>query len=353
MTDYPLPITASLYDAVRAIEESRKRIAVVLGQDGELLGTLTDGDIRRCLLSGGSLNTAATEAMNPNPVTAKEGLSHRNILKLMKKANVMTLPVIDGQGRFKHLLHLTDLSFTESAAVRPICFYAAVIMAGGEGTRLRPLTNDIPKPMIKIGGIPLLERQINRLKSVGITRIYISVNYLSHVIEDHFGDGSGFGMQIEYIREKKKLGTAGALSLLDSIPEGPLLVMNGDILTNSDFVGLCEYHRDHEADITICAIDYNVQIPFGVLRSKGACVTALEEKPSQRFLCNAGIYSISPEIIRMIPAESYYNMTDLIRDCLSENRKVAVFPVHEFWSDIGTHDDLEKARKLFCSNDFE
>lgn len=174
-------------------------------------------------------------------------------------------------------------------------------MAGGEGMRLRPLTETIPKPMVDIGGVPLIERQIQRLVRAGIRRAYISVNYLSHIIEKHFGDGVDFGLEICYLREQEKLGTAGALSLLPERPVAPIIVMNGDILTTSDFGSLYAFHNNYSAQVTVAAVDYRVNIPYGVIRAEGPYVTELAEKPSQRFLCNAGIYAVSPLALGMLP----------------------------------------------------
>ena len=347
MIEKPLQPSATLFDAVRAIEQSRRRIAVVVDAGARLLGTLTDGDVRRSLLAGGDMKTPAIDAMNVHPVSAPDGSPAGYLLDLMKRANVLAVPTVDAQGRFVRLMHLTDLD-GERASAEKLGFASAVIMAGGEGTRLRPLTYSMPKPMVDIGGIPLLERQVRRLAAAGIGQCFISVNYLSGVIEDHFADGNAFGIRIEYLRERQKMGTAGALSLLPRRPEGPILVMNGDIVTTSDFASFYSYHLSHDALVTVAAIDYRVQIPFGVIRSEGALVSGLEEKPAQRFLCNAGIYALAPQALSMLP-QGPCNMTDLIRDCIVASRRVAVFPMHEFWSDIGTPDDLERARAAFSS----
>lgn len=347
MSETPLRAAAPLVDAVRAIEDSRRRTAVVVSEDGQLLGTLTDGDVRRCLLAGGSLDTPVSQAMNSTPVTAEVGSPAGYLLDLMRRGNVMALPLLDQAGCFQRLVHLLDLEQAESGNYAAPGFAFAVIMAGGEGTRLRPLTETIPKPMVDIGGMPILERQIQRLASAGLKLVYISVNYLSHIIEDHFGDGSSFGLEIRYLREQEKLGTAGALSLLPTHPDGPIIVMNGDILTTSDFGSLFTFHQTHGARVTVAAVDYRVNIPYGVIRTEGPFVTGLVEKPSQRFLCNAGIYAVSPESLSLLQGAKYCNMTDIIDACLACDLPVAVFPVHEYWSDIGTPDDLEKARALF------
>ncbi len=349
MNEKPLLPEARLMDAVRAIEVSPRRMAVVVDGDGVLLGTLTDGDIRRHLLAVGSLEAPVLKAMNPSPLTAEIGNSDGYMKDVMRRGNVIALPLVDQAGKFLHLIHLMDLEQGDTqGSVSHQGFSFAVIMAGGEGTRLRPLTEAIPKPMVKIGGVPLLERQIQRLAKVGVSRAYISVNYLGHIIEGYFGDGRDFGLEIRYLKEQEKLGTAGSLSLLPERPDRPIIVMNGDILTTSDLESLFSFHMIHGAMITVAAIDHRVDIPFGVIRADGPFVTGLVEKPSERFLCNAGIYAVSPEALNLLTEGKFSNMTDLIDACLARNLPVVVFPVHEYWNDIGTPDDLEKARVYFA-----
>lgn len=348
MSDALLGPDAPLMDAVRGIEATRRRMAVVVDAEHRLLGTLTDGDIRRCLLGGGSLETPVSQAMNASPLVAEEGAPAGYLLDLMRKRNVMALPVVDGGGHFKRLVHLIDLEHPNKVTPVTAKFDLAVIMAGGEGMRLRPLTATIPKPMVDIGGTPLLERQIESLAKAGLKRVYLSVNYLSHVIEDHFGDGADFGIEIRYLREQEKLGTAGALALLPERPSRPIVVMNGDILTTSDFGSLHAFHQAHAALVTVAAVDYRVSIPYGVINTEGAYATGLVEKPSQRFLCNAGIYAVSPQALDLLQGGGHLNMTEIIDACLARGMPVAVFPVHEYWSDIGTPDDLEKARAFFA-----
>ncbi|MBL4719894.1 MAG: nucleotidyltransferase family protein [Alphaproteobacteria bacterium] len=345
MEEVPLAPAAILRDAVRAIESSRRRTAVVVDQDGHLLGTITDGDIRRLLLSGGNLESNVTKAMNTNPIIAPEGSSQGALQKKMNSANILCIPLINSKGLYVSLIHASDL-FQDGGHKSESNFFAGVIMAGGLGSRLAPLTNNLPKPMVDIAGVPLLERLLIQLRDMGITKAFVAVNHLAHVIEDHIEDGSRLGMDVRYLREEERLGTAGALSLLPEKPDGPIVVMNGDILTTSDFNALYSFHLDQNAAITAAAIDYRIDIPYGVFVADGAVVKGLVEKPSQKFLCNAGIYAVSPEILEMIP-QSFYNMTDLIDACLNSDRNVAVFPLHEYWSDIGTPGDLEKARTAF------
>lgn len=348
MSDTRLGPDSPLMEAVRGIEASRRRIVVVVDAEQRLLGTLTDGDVRRCLLAGGSLDTPVAQVMNPSPLASEENAPIGYLLDLMRKRNVMALPLVDRNGRFQRLVHLIDLECAKGFKSAALEFDFAVIMAGGEGTRLRPITASIPKPMVDIGGTPLLEYQIESLAKAGIRRVYVSVNYLSHVIEDHFGDGTDFGIEVRYLREQEKLGTAGALSLLPERPIGPIVVMNGDILTTSDFGSLHAFHQAHSAQMTVAAVDYRINVPYGVINTKGGYVTELVEKPSQRFLCNAGIYAVSAQALDLLQGAGYLNMTDIIDACLVRSMPVAVFPVHEYWSDIGTQDDLEKARAFFA-----
>ncbi len=346
MIEKPLFRLAPLFDAVRVIEASHRRIAVVVSENGELLGTLTDGDVRRCLLAGGNLQTPVAEAMNPKPIRATGHSTDGHLLELMRRGGILAIPLVDHTGRFLRLVHLTDLS-PEREIDLSSSFAFAVIMAGGEGRRLRPITEKIPKPMVDIGGVPLLERQIERLAKVGLKRIYISVNYLGSLIEDYFGDGSNFGVEVHYLREQEKLGTGGSLTILPEIPTAPIVVMNGDVLTTFDFTSLYEFHCANSVDITVAAVEYLVNVPFGVVQNRGAYVTGLVEKPTQRFLCNAGIYVLSPLVLEQLPLAGAFNMTDLIDRFIASGKPVGVFPVHEYWSDIGTPADLEKARSLF------
>ncbi len=346
MSENSLQISATLIDAIRVIEATSKRLAVVMSEDKRVLGTLTDGDIRRCILQGCTLQTPVTDAMNTNPVMASVNTSDSVLREKLASHNIRSLPLVDGDDKYVRTLHEMELDSGDNDSVNEKIFSAAIIMAGGEGKRLRPLTEKLPKPMVEINGLPLLERQIHRLCNMGITVVYISVNYLGEVIKNYFGDGSQFGVEVRYLHEDKKLGTAGALSLLPDFDDTrPVLVLNGDILTTSDFIHLFNFHEDHQSSITISAIDYNIEIPYGVIQHNGAEVKALHEKPSQRFFCNAGIYALSIYALKKIPANKYINMTDFVEQCMADGDTVSVFPVHEYWTDIGTPADLEKARE--------
>ncbi|KZD12193.1 nucleotidyltransferase family protein [Oceanibaculum pacificum] len=343
----PLDPAATLRDAVRAIEATHRRIAVVADAAGMLIGTLTDGDIRRGLLRGLTLEDGVASAMNAAPTTAHAASERSYLLELLVNRGFESLPLVDAQGRYVAVVSRYDLGPAGSAGA-PVearsAIALAVIMAGGEGQRLRPMTETLPKPMVDIGGMPLIERIVRSLIAAGVPQLRIAVNYLHHVIEQHLGDGSALGGRIDYLREKTKLGTAGALSLLTDRPDGPVLVMNGDVVTSFDCNALQRYHAEQEAMVTVAAMEYRVDIPYGVIQSDGACVTGLMEKPSQRFLCNAGIYMLSPEALERIPPDRAFNMTDLIETCLAAGQKVCIFPLHEYWADIGTPKDLADAR---------
>lgn len=349
--DRPLKVGCALVNAIEAIELSLRRIAVVLSDDGALLGTLTDGDIRRCLLAGGTLQTPVESAMNRSPLIALETSPKELMLEIMKSGNVLALPLVDSLGRYSRIIHINDIN-VEVQGKSSTVFEFAVIMAGGEGRRLRPLTDSIPKPMVDIGGVPLLERQITTLKKCGIDKVYVAVNYLGHMIEEYLGDGKKFGLEILYLRESSKMGTAGALSLLNASPKGPILVMNGDVVTQSSLDGLGVFHLEHDAEITVGAIHYNVSVPFGVIENDGVVIKGLVEKPSQRFLCNAGIYALSPAALSLIPSNEYFDMTTLVEICLKNGLVASVFPIHEYWSDIGTPADLEAVRSLFSEKKY-
>jgi len=347
MTEAILGGNASIRDAIAAIERTRRFIAAVVDGENRLIGVVSDGDIRRAILRGQTVDSPVTGAMCADPIVATDEATNEELLHLMLTKGVAAIPVVDSTRRLTRIVQVTDFREHGLPTTRAEGFWGAVIMAGGEGRRLRPLTVDLPKPMIAVGGVPLLERQVCTLVECGITRIFISTNYLGSVIEDHFGDGLEFGARIQYLRESVKLGTAGALSLLPENPLGPLLVLNGDVITSSDYGKLLAYHNEQKAFITMAAIEYRVEIPFGVVQVRDMRAIALEEKPSQRFLCNAGIYALSPSVLALIPAGQPCDMTSVIERTIACGRNVSVFPLHEYWTDIGNPNDLEEAQKIF------
>ena len=347
MTEARLDGNASIRDAIAAIERTRRFIAAVVDGENRLIGVVSDGDIRRAILRGQTVDSPVTGAMSVDPIVASDEATNEELLHLMLTKGVAAVPVVDSTGRLARIVQVADFREHGTPITRAEGFWGVVIMAGGEGRRLRPLTAELPKPMVEVGGVPLLERQVRALVECGITRIFISTNYLGYMIEDHFCDGSEFGARIQYLREKSKLGTAGALSLLPDAPIGPVLVLNGDVITSSNYGKLLAYHNEQKAFITMAAIEYRVEIPFGVVQVRDMRAIAFEEKPSQRFLCNAGIYALSPSVLTLIPAGQPCNMTSIIERSIDCGHNVSVFPLHEYWTDIGNPRDLEQAQKVF------
>lgn len=344
LTAKSLSPTASVRDAVALIEESRRGIAAITDADGKLLGTITDGDIRRLILRGGGLEASVLDAVNAAPMTARASASDAELIAALEERELEALPLLDEGGRLVRIAHRRDLIPEAGESGGGEGFVAAVVMAGGEGTRLRPITETIPKPMVAIGGMPLVERHIRHLVRAGLRRAFIAVNYLGHTIEEHLSEVSPPGIAIDYLREDRKLGTAGALSLLPPLEDGPLLVLNADVIHAANYGTLLSYHLSQGAALTVAAVEHHVQIPYGVIRSNHGRVVGLEEKPSQRFLCNAGIYVLGPEARRAIPCDQPIDMTDLIERLMTAGHSVAVFPMHEYWLDIATVEDLERAR---------
>jgi NDP-sugar pyrophosphorylase family protein len=277
--------------------------------------------------------------MNKSPTTLSFPLKAREIRQKLGKMSFEQFPVIDLQQKVMGLhtnQELMQVRFPNTV----------VLMAGGLGSRLSPLTEECPKPLLKVGHQPVLETIIESFIDHGFHRFMISVNFQSEMIENYFQDGRQWGVSIDYLREKEALGTAGALSMLDESLEHPIIVMNGDLLTKLNFRNLLEFHQDHDALITMCVREYDFQVPYGVVKLNGSYATALEEKPLHKFFVNAGVYVINPEVLSSIPENKFHNMTDVIGPLL-EKKKVASFPIHEYWIDIGKIEDLRQAHGEF------
>lgn len=343
-TRFLIDESATMRETMAAIDRSGKGIALLVDAERRLIATLTDGDIRRAILAGIQLDTPAAllVARKPpkarRPIAATPDLDETELKALMDRHGIRHVPVLDSEGRVLRLAIREELDSEENLAV------SAVIMAGGFGTRLRPLTDDTPKPMLSIGGTPLLERTVGRLRKHGIRNVNLTTHYLPEKIQNHFGDGSGFGVRINYVEEEVPLGTAGALGLLPESDE-PLLVMNGDILTGVDFQELVKFHREHEAALTVGVRQYEFKVPYGVVQAEQGVVRSLREKPKYEFLVNAGIYLLEPDVRGYIPADRRFDMTDLISALLKDGRKVVTFPVVEYWLDIGQIEDFQRAQQ--------
>jgi dTDP-glucose pyrophosphorylase len=331
--------TTTIREALEVIDKEALRVAlVVLGCD-TLVGVVTDGDVRRGILQGVELNSPVSAIMNSNPVSANISLSSNELKALMQARKILSLPIIDDDGKLMGLKTLYDTLVVEKRE-NPV-----FIMAGGFGTRLKPLTDNCPKPMLNVGGKPMLETLINNFKNHGFYKFYISTHYLPEVIMDYFGNGSGYDVEITYVHEETPLGTGGALSLLpDSLPNEPLIMINGDILTNVDFAKVLDFHVQQQSDATMCVRDYEVKVPFGVIEGQGHEITDIVEKPTYRYFVNAGIYVISHHIIKQLPNNKHLDMPTLFEVKKNEGCKILKFPIHEYWLDVGRHDDFKKAQ---------
>jgi dTDP-glucose pyrophosphorylase len=332
---------SSVRDAVEVIDAAGLQIALIIDGNERLLGTVTDGDIRRGILRGVSLDDPVVRVMNDNPTTAREQDDRETLLALMRERGLHQIPVLDTQWRVVGL-HVLDTLITPERRDNPI-----VLMAGGLGSRLRPLTDDCPKPLLRVGSKPILETILDAFVQHGFGRFYISVNYMGEMVEEYFGDGSERGVEIHYLRENERLGTAGALGLLPDRPNEPLFVMNGDLLTRLNFLNLLDFHTQHGAAATMCVREYEMQVPYGVIDTRSHRIVDIREKPTERYLVNAGVYVLEPDVLDAIPAGQLFDMPDLFKKLIDANMETAVFPIREYWMDIGRMGDFEQANVQF------
>jgi dTDP-glucose pyrophosphorylase len=327
----------SIINAIETIDRTGLQIALVVDEGGRLLGTVTDGDIRRAILKHLGYDEPVTEVMNPNPCFIFQDQSRENALLLMKNMRFHHIPVLDRQQR------VVGLEIADELMTSPPRRNTVVLMAGGLGRRLQPLTEQYPKPMLRIGDKPLLETILEGFIDQGFRYFYISVNYKADIIMQHFGNGSRWAVEINYLQETKPLGTAGALGLLPERPREPLLMMNGDILTRINLVKLLDFHANNHSVATICVKEYSHQLPYGVVTIGSNRVKRIDEKPIQKFFINGGLYVFNPEVLEYVPAGSYLDVPDLLKLLLQQGQEVAVFPIREYWIDIGRIDDYERA----------
>lgn len=331
----------TIFHTMKVIDQSTLQFAVVTESNKQLLGTVTDGDIRRGILNGLSLTTAIKEVMNSQPIYA-----YINEYKLYKQElltikGVQQLPIVDEQKRVQWVLFANEkeeIQFKDNVVI---------LMAGGLGTRLRPLTNRIPKPMLTVGDKPILETIIQGFKQYGFTNFILSVNYKKETIKNYFQDGAHIGVSISYIDESERLGTAGALSLLQKRPEKPFFVMNGDLLTKINYEQLLNFHNETHSAATMCVREYEYQIPYGVIETENHRLLSIVEKPVHRSFVNAGIYVLNPEILNYVPHHTFFDMPDLFKIAIEQNHYVSAFPLREYWMDIGRLDDYKKADKEY------
>lgn len=335
---------ASIHQTIQIIDSSGLQIALVVDENQTLLGVVTDGDIRRAILKALPLSTPISEVMNTHPLTIQQRTSVETILSIMKKNSLQRIPIINSQKQVINLALLETLIQPEVKQNR------IVLMAGGLGTRLKPLTEHFPKPLLKVGSKPVLQTIIENFREQGFIHFYLSVNYKAEMIEAYFKDGSQFDVSIQYLQEKQRLGTAGALSLLPEMPNEPLIVMNGDLLTKVDYRQLLNFHKEHEAAATMCVREYDFQVPYGVVEIEQQRITGIKEKPVQRFFVNAGIYVLNPETLNQIPHDQFFDMPSLFESLIAQQKNTVVFPIHEYWIDIGQMADYEKANNEFAQN---
>ena len=327
----------NILQAIEIIDSSSQQIGLVVDENKKLLGTITDGDIRRAILKGVNLEQLVGCVMNVTPVTVGVHHNKEQVLYLMKNKQLRQIPVVDSEQRIVGLETIDDVFH-----INQYDNYV-VIMAGGLGTRLGELTRNCPKPLITVGGKPLLETIVENFRQDGFSNFFFSVNYKAEMIEKYFSDGTKWNTNIQYLREQKKLGTAGALSLLEKKPNKPIIVMNGDLLTKINFQQLLNYHLEHKAMATMCVRDYSFQVPYGVVRIDNGKLRGIDEKPVHNFFVNAGIYVIEPEALGLIPRDTYFDMPSLFDAIAKQGFSSNVFPVREYWVDIGKRDDLERA----------
>lgn len=337
------PHTKSV-EAIKLLEKSGMQIVLVVDDAGKLLGVVTDGDIRRAILGGRSLEEPVEKVMCATPVVAKEKDGEDKILEEMRRKGLNNIPIVDESGRVTGLRSIMDMVSPRKRD------NLVVLMAGGLGTRLRPLTEQCPKPMLEVGDRPILETIVESFTDSGFCNICISVNYKNKAIEDHFGDGSRWGINLTYVREEKPMGTAGALSLLPARPTETFLVMNADLITRVNFLRFLDFHYEHAAVASMAVRKYDLKVPYGVIRANSGYLSSIDEKPVKQFFVNAGIYILEPAVLDDVPRNEFYNMTDLFNRLLSRHAKIATFPIHEYWIDVGNLDDLVKANNDYYEN---
>jgi len=337
-----IPPDMSLREAIQKIDSATTKVALIVDENRKLLGMLADGDIRRALLQGVSLNDAVDSCMHREPRTASVTESRESILSIMRQRGINQIPIVDDEGRVLGLKLLKNYLNPEKRE------NWVVIMAGGLGSRLKELTKNTPKPMLHVGSRPLLETIVKRFVEQGFYNIWLAVNYQGEKIEEYFGDGAKFSANIKYLREDKRLGTAGALSLLPENPTLPILITNADLLATVDYGEMLDAHIASEASATMAIREYEYQIPYGVIETgTDEKIQALKEKPIHKALVNAGMYVISPEALEYVPDDHFVDMPELFSEFVSAGLTAICHRVHGYWLDIGRHEDFYQANADF------
>lgn len=332
---------STIKEALKIIDGGAMQIALVVEDNDKLIGTITDGDIRRGLLKGLDLDSSVESIIFRTPTIATISDTKEEILKIALVKKLHQIPIVDENGKIVGIQEIEELIKPKEKTNK------VVLMVGGLGTRLRPLTDNTPKPMLKVGNKPILQTIVEKFAEYGYTNIVMCVNYKSHVIKDYFGDGSEFGVNIEYIFEEQRMGTAGALSLLKEKPTEAFFVMNGDLLTNVNFEHLHDYHTANSSVGTMCVREYDFQVPYGVVNIENSKILSIEEKPVHKFFVSAGIYMLSPKALEYIPQNEFYDMPTLFEKLIGEKKNIISFPLREYWLDIGRMEEFEKANNEY------
>jgi nucleotidyl transferase len=332
---------ATIKEALGIIDSGAMQIALVVDDNDKLIGTLTDGDIRRGILRGLDLDSSIETIVFKEPAVAKISSTKEEILKLALSRKLHQIPVVDDNGMVLGIKEIEELVEPKIKTNR------VILMVGGLGTRLRPLTQDTPKPMLKVGNKPILQTIVEKFAEYGFINITMCVNFNASIIRDYFGDGKEFGVNIDYVLEQKRMGTAGALSLLKERPNEPFFVMNGDLLTNVNFEHIFNYHMLNKATATMCVREYDYEVPYGVVEMNDNKITQIIEKPVQKFFVSAGIYMLSPEILDLIPKNEFYDMPTLFEKLIKLSKNVVSFPIREYWLDIGRMEEYQRANEEY------
>jgi dTDP-glucose pyrophosphorylase/predicted transcriptional regulator len=335
--DILLKSDSTIKEALLLIDSGAMRIALIVDDSEKLIGTLTDGDIRRGLLNNLALSDSIESVIFRTPTICKITDSKEKILEVALAKKIYQIPIVDEDGLLVGIEEVETLLKSDSKTNR------VVLMVGGLGTRLRPLTDHTPKPMLKVGDKPILETIILNFKKYGFTNIILSVSYKAEVIESYFGNGSNFGVNIEYIHEEKRMGTAGALSLMRERLNEAFFVMNGDLLTNLNFENMMEYHLKNSSIATMGVREYDFQVPYGVVNVDGKNILGIEEKPTHHFFVSGGVYVLDNQILDLIPNNEYYDMPTLFENVIAQKMKSISFPIREYWLDIGRLEEFKKA----------
>lgn len=328
----------SFEEAVELLDKNGNGFLPIIDEQGVLIGVITDGDLRRAILSN---KRSITDVMNPNPITMPSGTPSYLVRNKLKEIHRRQMPLVDSDGRLRDVIVLNDFEVTSKSNW-------VVIMAGGLGSRLGDLTKDIPKPMLPVAGEPMLKRIIDSFIDHGFHKFILCVNYKADVIEEYFKDGSRFGIEIVYTREHKRMGTAGALSLIDFPISDDFFVINGDLITTLDYEDFLSYHVENKSDATMCVKDFNYDVPFACIESdRRKNLVAIKEKPKYSFQINAGIYLLNRKLIDLIPKDTFFDMPSLFESSISHNFNVKIFRMEDYWLDIGRPDDYTKGNLDF------